>query len=677
MDNLTIDDFLELQIDEGRKFLDNNIFPLQNKYDDMLKDFEKYGKLLLKSNKSNNYGPVIKFINSANFIERFGTHKENSCPNIENNNDKKNETADSLLVKVKKEKLSISSNASVQSIRDDADTMPAPKMPPPKTRRVKKEKASLAKKVKQEIIPQEDISEGTKRVTRSKVDRTSDVILENPVVPVIDLSDSVDKIEELPIRSTRTRTKKKAESTSVENTKTKNASDTKENTELSEPPVRTTRTKRKRSKSNSTTDEPLHKDASCIGAGNEAITNISAHTEYEDAVSQFENRPNATFIVSMESDSNEEQIKLGGQMNETVVIDPSKNQEIAMSNTNDLITDDESIEEQETAIVKQQKIKKDNSYENSPVKKKVEVFENLQKNKNITTSKLNASNILRELEGNKGNVKEKAKGFFAKNSIGVTKTNPSSASKIGKYIGHKNSMLNSSVSVNKSTTPQSCHTLKERELRQAMTEERKKKYEEKVKRVLQHQKETMEKEKEKALELQRIKEERYKMVLQQKEEKQRLLKEENERKRQLAKQRAEEKRKEEEALRIAAQEKKEQKRKIEGDIPKKFGEMIPIYMHQPTPPLPCYDCYDSDDERYTERKNIPVWASKTNVRKWDYIQMGIGHKIKNTMFCCHSQNIDLKEVFQRIDPKKLKRTSSANWEKPPRFTLLPATSETD
>lgn len=82
------------------------------------------------------------------------------------------------------------------------------------------------------------------------------------------------------------------------------------------------------------------------------------------------------------------------------------------------------------------------------------------------------------------------------------------------------------------------------------------------------------------------------------------------RKRQLAKQRAEEKRKEEEALRIAAQEKKEQKRKIEGDIPKKFGEMIPIYMHQPTPPLPCYDCYDSDDERYTERKNIPVWASK-------------------------------------------------------------------
>ncbi|XP_045476947.1 eukaryotic translation initiation factor 5B-like, partial [Harmonia axyridis] len=468
-------------------------------------------------------------------------------------------------------------------------------------------------------IPQEDISEGTKRVTRSKVDRTSDVILENPVVPVIDLSDSVDKIEELPTRSTRTRTKKKAESASVENTKTKNASDTKEDTELSEPPVRTTRTKRKRSKSNSTTDEPLHKDESCIGAGNETITNISAHTEYEDTVSQFENRPNATFIVSMEGDSNEEQIKLGGHMNETVVIDPSKNQEIAMSNTNDLITDDESIEEQETAIVKQQKIKKDNSYENSPVKKKVEVFENLQKNKNITTSKLNASNILRELEGNKGNVKEKAKGFFAQNSIGVTKTNPPSAS----------------------------------ELRQAMNEERKKKYEEKVKRVLQHQKETMEKEKEKVLELQRIKEERYKMVLQQKEEKQRLLKEENERKRQLAKQRAEEKRKEEEALRIAAQEKKEQKRKIEGDIPKKFGKMIPIYMHQPTPPLPCYDCYDSDDERYTERKNIPVWASKTNVRKWDYIQMGIGHKIKNTMFCCHSQNVDLKEVFQRIDPKNL------------------------
>lgn len=71
MDNLTIDNFLELQIEEGRKFLDNNIFPLQNKYNDMLKDFEKYGKLLLKSNKSKNYEPVIKFINSANFIGEY------------------------------------------------------------------------------------------------------------------------------------------------------------------------------------------------------------------------------------------------------------------------------------------------------------------------------------------------------------------------------------------------------------------------------------------------------------------------------------------------------------------------------------------------------------------------------------------------------------------------------
>lgn len=46
-------------------------------------------------------------------------------------------------------------------------------------------------------------------------------------------------------------------------------------------------------------------------------------------------------------------------------------------------------------------------------------------------------------------------------------------------------------------------------------------------------------------------------------------------------------------------------------------------------------------------------------------------QLKNTFFCVTAQTIDLTQIFQGIDPRKLKRTSSAVWTKPPRFTLMP------
>lgn len=53
------------------------------------------------------------------------------------------------------------------------------------------------------------------------------------------------------------------------------------------------------------------------------------------------------------------------------------------------------------------------------------------------------------------------------------------------------------------------------------------------------------------------------------------------------------------------------------------------------------------------------------------VQHYIWPQLKNTLFCITPQTIDLTEVFQGIDPRKLKRTSSAVWTKPPRFTLMP------
>lgn len=52
-----------------------------------------------------------------------------------------------------------------------------------------------------------------------------------------------------------------------------------------------------------------------------------------------------------------------------------------------------------------------------------------------------------------------------------------------------------------------------------------------------------------------------------------------------------------------------------------------------------------------------------------------GHKLKNTLFCTKPSTPDLTDIFQNIDPRKLKRTSSAVWRQPPRFTLLPRTEQ--
>lgn len=66
------------------------------------------------------------------------------------------------------------------------------------------------------------------------------------------------------------------------------------------------------------------------------------------------------------------------------------------------------------------------------------------------------------------------------------------------------------------------------------------------------------------------------------------------------------------------------------------------------------------------------------------VMHAIGEQMKNSFFCRTAQTIDLEKVFPGIDIRKLKRTSSAMWTRPPRFTLMPqfinslnVTEETD
>ncbi|KAL3287772.1 hypothetical protein HHI36_002234 [Cryptolaemus montrouzieri] len=694
--------FLEAKIQRTSDFTEREVLPCLQEIDVLLEDFGKYAKALAKAIDSGDYGSV----NKTKHTLRREFMKENSCPNTEVPSNKDHNDDRQILKQVKKEKISA---VHIPSTGKDAVDMPAPTIIPSKNKRVKKERKTSTIRVKQEPNPE---PRSTRLTPQTSSTRTSDVILCNKDIPVIELCDSEEeKTEKAPVRSTRTRTKKKAVE-EVENssattrstrTKTKKVAESESESEPSVAPTRVTRTKtraiqkRERSGSGNQRVAENHKRSkSDPKTENDEVTNMSGRTEYEDANSELDGKSgDATFSKkTVETSPTKSNAQI---MDKTMIIEkPQASRLLVPSNAEDLLTDDESMEEQKTSpqkAVKNCKKEVFSPYDQSPVKKKVEAFEKIKDNKAKAAAKLNTSRILSQIEENKGNVKEKAKCFTPVATKLLSKPGSSSASGISKYIGYKSAINDSTI---KSSTPMKSpiqHTsrtdfklremkrqerekeLQKKELaKRAMSEDRRKKFEEKMLKV-QQQKETLEREKIKALEAQRLKEEKHKMLLQQREEKYKLMRKENETKRLLAKQRAEEKKKEEEAQKLASQEKLNEIKKAEitnfrAQVAQKAIE-LPIYMRKAAPLLPTYDCYDSDDENNRQTKHIAAWTQKRNLISDAIMQEDIGHKIKNTFFCCQSHRIDLREIFEQIDARKLKRTSSAVWERAPRFTMLP------
>lgn len=228
--------------------------------------------------------------------------------------------------------------------------------------------------------------------------------------------------------------------------------------------------------------------------------------------------------------------------------------------------------------------------------------------------------------------------------------------------------------------------LKKREaLLQAQIEEKKRRREEKQLKA-QQQREALEKEKLKALEAQRLKDERHRLLLIEQELKKQQMKEELEKKRMLVKIRAQEEKKREEEKRIEEQRKAEemtaklakQDEDIVKMLKKKNGRARePVYMRERTPQLPSYDCYDSDDEDYRRVDFMLDWEKNRNIIYKQKCTTVAGEAVKNTFFLIQAQTPDLQEIFESIEPQKLKRTSSAVWHKPPRFTMIPGLESHD
>lgn len=90
-----------------------------------------------------------------------------------------------------------------------------------------------------------------------------------------------------------------------------------------------------------------------------------------------------------------------------------------------------------------------------------------------------------------------------------------------------------------------------------------------------------------------------------------------------------------------------------------------------------FDMLDSgdstDDECKTSNKRPmpPSWSTSNNRYAFVMAQSRINLKITDKFFSVAPHEVDLREIFPKIDEKYLRRNSSAVWNSPPRYSLLP------
>ncbi|KAJ8972798.1 hypothetical protein NQ314_000034 [Rhamnusium bicolor] len=568
--------------------------------------------------------------------------------------------------------------------------MPAPRKLPPRKKKIKTETIELPKRstrTRTRAKMQDGNETGSDIEDSRNVKKSSDVIIQNTTITTIEISEDSErdtetepeieknKIEiEVQPRSTRSKMRKRNKLELAQD-QTKSYSETEQNNEKLEQieakKIRSTRTKtkqKKRSRSDSI-EEPsnqMEKKKSRSDSNTEQECNGSLQTEYEDAVSILENNQdknqnaNATYIASAkDSQDNNEKVISEEIANSTIIIE---NPKIA---SKDQVTIEKNLPENEleqavTPLKKKGKLIKQifSPFEKTPMKKKLRGLKKKAQRKNSNEEDDNEIRVTEEEQRIKITEKEKPRTFTPITSKFLPKNSERERNDVKK---------------------KEREALRKREaLLQAQTEEKRRKREEKQQKA-QQQREILEKEKLKQLEAQKIKEEKYKQAIAEREEKLQKQKEEAEKRRLMAKKKANELLKEkEEVIRIAEQKKYAEMKAMmdkQSEMTKlalkqkmeraQQQQSIPLYMTTKPPLLPTDDCYDSDDPEFEKLKRY------REVREMQITMITAGETIKNTFFCRQAQTPDLQEIFEIIDPRKLKRTSSAIWRKPPRYTLMP------
>ncbi|KAJ8963907.1 hypothetical protein NQ317_006922 [Molorchus minor] len=530
-------------------------------------------------------------------------------------------------------------------------------------------KRRRGRKKKNEIV--EEPQRSTRSRTRAKnledpnpedirKSKTSAVIIQNITVTTIEISDSdkdaetESEVERNPTESRTTRSKMSKQTKPQIVPKQSSKSDV----------------GKKRARSNSVVD--MEKSKSDVSNNSECNNGIQ--TEYEDAVSTVDtNRENTA----------------AQNVNATY---------IASDNDKASVESDNEPEKKSPGLKKGNKGTKQifSPFEKTSLKKKVEAFEKLGVNSSsIPTRVLKSGKKGQRTTGTRDDEdRERPKPATPLNSKFLPKMCSTSIMHYANDVSTSNESIASTKSASalkasqaefrereKRRQEKERDALKKREaLLQAYAEEKRRKREK-----AQQQRELLEKEKQKQLEVQRVKEEKYKQVMLKgflmlaqsfwhKEE----AEEEAEKKRLLAKKKAD-MQKEEEIRQVEQKKHAEMKAALKEQKMEKHQQQqqqqhgLPIYFTTEPPLLPTDDCYDSDDPQYEKERQIePEWSRGEDLLFtlfFLYIITRFIHIFLLNMLA--TQTPDLQDIFEHVDPGKLKRTSSAVWRKPPRYTLMP------
>lgn len=83
------------------------------------------------------------------------------------------------------------------------------------------------------------------------------------------------------------------------------------------------------------------------------------------------------------------------------------------------------------------------------------------------------------------------------------------------------------------------------------------------------------------------------------------------------------------------------------------------------------DSTDDEGKASNKRPMPPSWSTSHNRYAFVMAQARVSTKITDKFFSVAPHEVDLREIFPKIDEKYLRRNSSAVWNSPPRYSLLP------
>lgn len=80
---------------------------------------------------------------------------------------------------------------------------------------------------------------------------------------------------------------------------------------------------------------------------------------------------------------------------------------------------------------------------------------------------------------------------------------------------------------------------------------------------------------------------------------------------------------------------------------------------------------DDSDQEVNVKRAVPDWSSKIHLQSTSLCIKHLPDNLYCTLFSSKPTSINLAEIFENIDPSRLRRQSSAVWRTPPRYSQMP------